>query len=484
MNDREAATTVALLSACVVLATGCAVGPEYRPPHQSAPAGWVGSTDTRPARLTRWWRQFDDPELTHLVDEGFAANLDLRLAEARLRESRAARGVVAGGLSPAVNASASGQRARTPASGTAPSQDANLYRAGFDANWELDIFGGLRRSVESADAAIQAAQEGLRDAQVSLAAEVALNYIQLRGDQQRIAVAEENLEAQRHTAEITRQKQRVGFVSKLDVAYAEAQVATTNSRIPVLQVSVRQSIYALGMLLARPPAALLQELSQARPLPVTPPSVPVGMPSELLRRRPDIREAEAQLHAATAQVGVATADLFPKFSITGSVGWQSQLLHSWFSASSLASSFGPSLDWSIFQGDAVRSNIRVREALRDQAYITYQKTVLTALRDVENALFAYDKEWEHRQALNDAVTASRKAVALSMQLYSAGQTDFLDVLQAQASLYQSQDAFVQSNTSACQDLIALYKALGGGWETAPGAGPDASHEAAKSNDRE
>ncbi len=473
MNERTRRMINLLLATAgvsLLMLTGCTVGPDYHTPHQNTPAGWVGTQDTKPTKLTRWWRRFNDPELARLVEEALTANLDVQLAEARLRESRAARDVVAGGSWPTVNGSASYLRTRPAANGKTPPAEEDLYQAGFDALWEMDIFGGTRRNIESANAIVQAAQDNLRDVQVSLAAEVALNYIQLRGFQQQIVVAEENLKAERHTAEITRKKQWAGFVGTLDVANADAQVATTRSQIPVLQVSARRNLYALGLLLARPPAYLLSELSNKEPLPVTPPDVPAGLPSDLLRRRPDIRQAEAQLHAATARIGVAQADLFPKFSLTGNLSWQSNLLHDWFSDSSRASSFGPTMDWAIFQGGAIRSNIRVQEALRDQSLFTYRKTVLTALQDVENALFAYSKEKEHRQALSEAVTAGRKAVAVSMQLYSAGQTDFINVLQAQATLYTSQNAFVQSTSNTCQDIIALYKALGGGWETYPAVG--------------
>ncbi len=488
MND-AARDLVGLMAVIPLVACpwGCAVGPDYRPPTTDVPAAWSGVTGAstpqssvttpRPAQLAAWWRTFNDPELTSLVQAALATNLDVKLADARLRQARAARGVAAGSLWPVLSGSASYDRIHpsanggTTTGGVAGNHD--LYQTGFDAVWELDIFGGLRRSVESANAAVQAAQEGLRDTQVSLAAEVALNYIQLRGFQQQLAVAQENLQAQQHTAAITRQKLRAGFVGTLDVANADAQVATTESQIPLLQVSARQAIYALSVLLAQSPAYLLKALSPTQPLPVTPPEVPVGLPSDLLRRRPDIREAEAQLHAATAQIGVATADLFPKFSLTGNLSWQSNLLQSWLAASSRSSTFGPSADWAIFQGNSIVSNIREQRALRDQAFITYQKTVLSAFQDVENALFAYGKEWEHRRALNDAVAASRKAVATSMQLYSAGQTDFLNVLQAQATLYATQNAFVQSNGNVCQDLIALYKALGGGWEAGPPGAPGA-----------
>lgn len=456
---------------------GCTVGPDYRPPATDVPAAWSGVTGTteshpstatdRPVPLAAWWRTFNDPELTKLVEAALSANLDVRLAEARLRQARAARGIVAGDLWPSVDGSSSYEHVSASANdggGGGPGSGHNMYQAGFDAVWELDIFGGLRRNVEVADATFQSAREGLRDAQVSLAAEVALNYIQLRGFQQQLAVAQENLQAQQHTAALTRQKFNAGFVGALDVANADSQVATTAAQIPLLQVAARQAIHALGVLLAQPPASLVTELSTPQPLPLTPAEVPVGLPADLLRRRPDIRAAEAQLHAATAQIGVATADLFPKFSLTGNLSWQSNLLEKWLTSANRSFSIGPLVDWPLFQGGSITANIRQQRALREQAFFSYQKTVLTAFQDVENALVAYGQEGEHRQALNDAVTASRKAATVAMQLYRAGETDFLNVLQAQASLYAAQNALVQSNSSTCQDLIALYKALGGGWE--------------------
>ena len=436
------------------------------------PGTWAGISEksseqpsvatTRPAAVATWWQNFNDPKLTALVEEAIKTNLDLRLAESRLRQARFTRSVIAGGLWPSVNASGSYTRSKV---GNAPSQD--LFETGLDALWELDIFGGTRRNVESATANIHAAQEDLRDVQVSIAAEVALDYIQLRGFQQQIAIAQDNLQAQRHTGEITRQRFNAGFVSSLDVANADAQVATTESAVPVLETSAQQTIYALSVLLALPPAELLKDLWETKPLPVMPPEIPVGLPSDLLRRRPDIRRAEAQLHAATAQIGVAAADLFPQFSLVGSLSWQADTLAKLYTGAARTWSVGPSVNWPIFQGGSIIANVHVQQALRDQAYLTYQKTVLTALQDVENALIAYAKEWEHRKSLDDAVTANRKAVEVSMQLYSEGQTDFLNVLQAQGALYSSENAFVQSNSNLGQDLVALYKALGGGWETQP-----------------
>ena len=446
--------------AMVALLAGCAVGPNYQTPQPVMPVGWAGSSDTAaPVGLATWWQTFQDPKLTALMDEAIKANLDVQLAAARLREARFSRGVIAGGLWPTVNTTAGYQRTRQGSAG-----EQNLFQTGLDALWEADLFGGIHRNVESAEANILAAQEGLHDVQVSLAAEVALNYVQLRGFQQQIAIAQENLQAQRHTADITRQRFNAGFISGLDVANADAQVAATESTIPVLQTSARQSIYALSVLLARPPADLLNDLAETRPQPVTPPEVPVGLPSELLRRRPDIRQAEAKLHAATAQIGVAVADFFPTFSLTGSLNWRADKLSSLTSGDARSWAFGPSVNWPIFQGGSIAANVHVQEALRDQAYLTYQKTVLAALQDVENALIAYEKEWEHNKSLNDAVTANRKAVRIATQLYTEGQTDFLNVLQSQRALYLSQTAFVQSDSSLNQDLIALYKALGGGWE--------------------
>ena len=463
---------VAVLSALSI--SGCMVGPDYHAPRRQAPVAWAGVSEasasqpsaatSQPAELARWWETFGDPKLTDLVNEALQANLSLQLAQARLRHARFQRGVVIGGLFPAASGTASYQRVR-PAGATA--KEADLWQAGLDAAWELDVFGGARRDVESANASVLAAREGVRDVQVSLAAEVALNYILLRGYQQQIVIARNNLKSQQHTADITHQRLAAGFVSALDVANADALVYTTESTIPVFEMSARQSIYAISVLLARPPADLLKDLSDTGDVPSAPAQLPVGLPSDLLRRRPDIRQAEAQVHAATAQIGVATADLFPKFSLTGDINWQAASTGSLFKDVSRSWGFGPSASWAIFQGGSIVSNIRAQEALRDQAFITYQQTVLNAFQDVENTLIALAKEQEHRKSLINAVTANRKAVDVSMQLYTQGQTDFLNVLNAERSLFVSEDAVVQSNRNVATDIIALYKALGGGWERPP-----------------
>ena len=472
----------ALCGAIFWLAVGCAVGPDYVPPQTEVPAAWTGVTTptvsqtsvptSNAMELVEWWKTFDDPMLTSLVERAITANLDLRLAEARVRQARATRAGVAAGFWPTLDTSGTYRRSYDSASSSSSggrrrssnNSGISLFQAGLDAAWELDFFGGVRRSIEASEADLQAAVEDRRDVLVSLVAELGTNYINLRGIQQQIAIAQKNLQAQQHTAEITRKRHQAGFASGLDVANAEAQVATTQSQIPVLESSAQTAMYSLSILLGREPAALVPELAAEAPIPPTPPEVPVGLPSALLRRRPDIRRAEAQVHSATAQIGVATADLFPKFSLSGSFGYASNTLGSLTNWTNRFWFVGPMVSLPIFNAGKIRSNIEVQNALQEQALVTYQKTVLTALKDVESALVAYAKEQEHRKSLTQAVTHNRRAVELALQLYTAGRTDFLNVLNAQRSLFISEDALAQSIRSVSTELVALYKALGGGWE--------------------
>ena len=455
---------ILVFSFYLVTMCGCTVGPNYKPPQPQVPATWLGPTPSAEPNaaaeqdLVHWWTTFGDETLTSLVERAVQSNLDLKQAEFRIRQGRAARGIVAGGLWPSADVTGSASRSR-PSTGTVR----NLYQAGFDAIWELDIFGGVRRNVEAADADIQVAVENRRDVLVTLTAEVALDYIDLRGLQQQIAIAKNNLQAQRHSAELTRQRFQGGFVSALDVANADAQVATTASQIPVLEAAVQQTIYSLSILLGREPAALIEELGPTSTIPAAVPKVPVGVPSDLLRRRPDIRSAEAQIHGATARIGVAVADLFPKVSLSGSGGYQSSRSRSLTDWNNRFWSLGPSLDWPVFAGGSIRANIELQKALKEQSVIAYQQTVLAALQDVENVLIASTKEYEHRNLLIEAVNNNRKAVDLATQLYIQGETDFLNVLQAQNALYASEDALVQSTRAVSTNLVALYKALGGGW---------------------
>jgi NodT family efflux transporter outer membrane factor (OMF) lipoprotein len=401
--------------------------------------------------------------LTELVNAALRTNLDVQLAEALLRQARAARGRDAGGLWPSLAASGSATRTGT-VNGAGSGASHNAFSAGASAVWNLDFFGTTRRQLESDDAAIQAACENLYGAQVTLVSEVALDYIQVRGAQEQIAIAQTNLESEVHTAGVTRQKGAAGFVSALDEANADAQVATTAAIIPPLETTIQQNIFALSILLGRPPADLLEDLSRPGSVPLTPPEVPVGLPSDLLRRRPDIRAAEANLHAAAALIGVAVADFYPQFSLTGSLNYQNRVARDLFAGGNGIYSAGPQVNWPIFSGGSTVSNLRLQKAATDAAYITYQKTVLAALADVEGNLVAFAKEWDHRKALSDAVVKNRRALELSQQLYQAGTTEFLTVLDAERSLLASETALAQSRQAISSDLVNIYRALGGGWE--------------------
>ncbi|HEY3243446.1 MAG TPA: efflux transporter outer membrane subunit [Phycisphaerae bacterium] len=528
-------------------AAGCAVGPNYHAPAVATPERWSGidartpasqpAATTQPANVAMWWESLRDPMLDALVVRAVESNLDLRVAEARVREARALRDVATADFWPQINFGSSytysgasanvGARAASPPTlgglptvtlrpgiagttgqstvaitaqrisraggrvaiqpgalnvpgGFSPptvtlnpqgaaariSRQQNLFQMGFDATWELDIFGGIRRSVEAAEADLAAIEETRRDVFVTLLSEVALNYAELRGAQRRLTIARENIAAQRDTADLTRTRFQAGFTNELDVAQAEAQLATTQSQVPLLESAIRQAIYQLSVLLGLPPGDLVAELESHAPIPATSPSVPLGLPSDLLRRRPDIRAAERQLAAATARIGAAMADLFPKFSIAGSFGPAASDIRRLLDHRSLGWSIGPDINWPIFEGGRIRANIEVQNARQEQALATYEKVVLTAFQDVESALIAYTNEKTRLESLARAVRADQRALELSNELYSRGLTAFLNVLDSQRALYLAQDELVQSEQAAVVDLIALYKALGGGWELA------------------
>jgi outer membrane protein, multidrug efflux system len=461
------------------LAGACKVGPDYTgPQHDELGPAWSALKDAaaapkskvtaEPVATVRWWTLLNDETLNSLIERAFAANLDLRQAEARLREARAARFGAGAELWPTVdlNASYTKTSASTlvPATGNRFRTSHDLYRAGFDAAWEIDLFGGVQRSVEAADADLQATLEDQRDVLITVAAEVAVAYVDLVTARRETVISRENLEAQERSAELTRRRHVGGFVSAVDVADAEAQAATTRSQIPSLEATARQSLYALGVLLGLPPNALEMELADAGTIPSVPGTVPAGLPSDLVRRRPDLRRAEAELHAAVARVGVATADLFPKFALTGSAGVASDRYTSLDRFTARGWSIGPSISWPVLDFGRIRASIAVQDARTEQALLAYERTVLTALQEVESALIAYAKEQEHHLALADAVAANTRSVDLSTRLYAQGQTGFLSVLLAQRSLYASQVALVESDRSQATDLVALQKALGGGWE--------------------
>jgi NodT family efflux transporter outer membrane factor (OMF) lipoprotein len=459
------------------------VGPDYRRPDLPVPSAWNEAqqkgVDTRSADLARWWTAFNDPLLNSLVERAVNFNLDLRIAEARIREARATRAVTASGEWPTLDVS--GSYSRNRASGNAigsPSQNGgavaaapsgatleqNFYQTGFDASWEVDVFGGVRRGVEAADATIEATVEDRRDVLVTLLGEVARNYVDLRGFQRRLDVTRANLKAQQETVDLTRVRFQAGLASDLEVAQAEAQMNTTAADIPTLESALKQSAYRLDVLLGLQPGSLWDQLAIERAIPSLPPEVLVGLPSELLRRRPDIRRAERQLAAATAQIGAATADLFPKFFLTNTVGLQSISSSDWFTGGSRYWSIGPTISWPVFDAGKIRANIQVRNAQQEQAFGQYEKTILTAFQDVETSLVAYSKEQVRYRSLVDAVAANRRAFEMANELYVRGLNDFLNVLIVQRALFTSESDLAQSQATMASNLVSLYKALGGGWE--------------------
>lgn len=457
--------------------TGCTVGPNYEPPQVKAPGVWVspmeGGLNAAPADLTSWWKSLGDPALDTLIDRAVAGNLDLREARARVLEARWQRGVVAADDQPKLDANGSYTRSRSSENGNMGStfgsaaKETDLFQVGFDATWELDVFGGVRRAVEAADADIQAADESRGTVLVSLLAEVARNYVELRGFQERLRIARSNVQVQSDTVSLSRSRYEAGLSSELDVKRAEGQLANTASTIPTFEAGIRASAYRLALLLGQEPGSLVEELTAAKDIPATQAPVAIGMPADLLRRRPDIRNAERQLAAATARVGVATADLYPKFTITGSLGLQASQIGDLIDANSRFYSIGPGIKWAILSGGRIRSNIKVQEARVEQAAARYDRTVLTALQESEDALVRYAREQDRLRALNEAVAAQRRAVELAAELNLRGLTDFFSVLDTQRQLFLFEDQAVESRRTVSANLIAVYKALGGGWEPTP-----------------
>ena len=466
----KAITAIAFAGSALL--AGCAVGPNYQTPKTSVPAQWAsslaGGETNGPADLAAWWRGFSDTNLDSLMTLAIQSNLPLRIAEAHVREARAERDVAFGRLWPSVGSSASYSRNRWPQNSQIalpPGRaDYNLYNAAFDAAWEIDVFGGVRRSVEAAGAEIGVAEAGQRGVLVSLLAELGRNYIESRGYQQRLVITRQNIGVQKKALDLTRSRYRSGLASDLDVEQAAALLAATESQVPSLETGFAEAVHHLSVLLARPPGTLMDEMSVEKPIPLTPPAVPVGLPSELLQRRPDIQRAERELAAATARIGVAKADLFPKFSLIGFAGLESISADNWFDWSSRYWSAGPTMHWALFEAGRIRANIRVQNARQEQALEAYQQTVLVALEDSENALVAYAREQTRRESLLRSVQADQRAVELSTQLYKNGLVDFLRVLVSERALYIAQDALVQSDQSISLDLVQLYKALGGGWQ--------------------
>jgi NodT family efflux transporter outer membrane factor (OMF) lipoprotein len=462
---------------------GCTLGPNFVEPDPHLPdnatfTGQPVSDAHLPAPTDpNWWNVFRDPILTNLENRVAAANLDVRTATIRIAESRYQRGVAAAAELPSINGDAKYQRELYsqngivsllgPLLGGGPVptiQPINDYTVGLDMSWELDLWGRVRRQVESADAQVDQAEDRRRDVLVSSLAELARDYIQLRGTQEQIRIAENNLKVDREVMVLAQQLQQKGVRSGLDAENAAAQVEGIRAQLPSLRQQEIQYVNAISLLLDMPPTVLNAELPPSHAIPRSPPGVPLGIPSELARRRPDIREAEDQLHAATANIGVAVASFYPKFQLNGSVGLDALDFNNLFKASSLQYMAGPSVTLPIFDGARLKNMLELSTAQQAEAGITYHKTVLQAWHEVVNAIASHRLEQQRRARLRAQLDHTRAALDLARSRYNDGVTDFLSVLDAERSLLQNEQQYATSTTNVSLDLVTLFKALGGGWE--------------------
>jgi NodT family efflux transporter outer membrane factor (OMF) lipoprotein len=460
-----------------LLLAGCTVGPDVEAPEPIEPERFVSAdatADAQPVEAdTAWWTRFDDPLLARLVRDAVAGNTDLAAARARVRAARALSRAAGAGHLPQIGAGTGAERVQLSENGSGAAgalaerglvdRRGALYDAGLDASWEIDLFGGTRRAVQAADARAQAALERRRAVQLSTVAEVARVYFALRGAQRRLQVARDNIRIQRESLALVRARRDNGLAPELEVHQARQQLARTRAGVPPQRAAVRANAFALARLTGRPPAALLDRLEDARALPETPVSVPAGLPSALLDRRPDVRVARAELKAATADVGVAVARLYPTLTIGAAGGVESGSTATLLDPTSVLWSLGPRVDWPIFQGGALRANIDAAEAGLDAAAADYRGTVLRALEEVETALTRYREARAEARRLRKAVAAARDQLRQARTLYDRGLRDFLTVLDAERTLSDLEERLAARETAVRTRLVALYKALGGGW---------------------
>jgi NodT family efflux transporter outer membrane factor (OMF) lipoprotein len=485
-----------VLLACILQA--CKVGPNFESPHEPVPDHYTGagndgaavapqvSSDASPGSF--WWREFHDAELDKLVDEAAKGNLDLKAAYLRIVEARIqVQSARAQGL-PSLNGSAAYTREqlglagilKSQGIGSGPSTSAterqlisglekpvNLYQLGFDASWEIDLFGKVRRAVEAADAQSAGAVESRNDLLVSLEAEVAQTYFQLRAGQVLRQITLDLIAAQTEIAELTRNRHVHGLAGDPDVESALGQLGSLRSQLPPYEQTIESSKHALAVLTGRTPEALDAEFGAAGELPVLPERIPVGVPSTLARRRPDIRNSEAALHAATAEIGVSVASMFPDLSLTGTYGLRNLGTSDLFDWSSKFYSFGPTVSVPIFHGGALVASVRLSRAQAAQAALSYRKTVLNALQEVEDGLTAVHQDALRTAALKDTVAADQRALDVELDAYRHGVISYISVLTVQLQEVQARQQLAESSLAQSADLVKLYKALGGGWENAP-----------------
>ncbi|WP_375675476.1 efflux transporter outer membrane subunit [Bartonella sp. CL100XZDX] len=450
---------------CLLL-SGCMVGPNYQKTSFRVPAVWgekSAQTAGQSVALAGWWRHLNDPVLDALMDYAISGNNNVAVAKARVREARAGLGQVVGTLLPNVSNSISGTRSRSGQS------DAllNQYSSGFDASWELDFFGGHKRAVEAARYGLDAAVEDMRATMVTLLGDVATNYVQMRGWQQKLFIVRQIAVSQRKTYELMRARLTAGDVSELDVSNAQAQMANTEADISQMEANVAMSVHRLSVLTGRVPTALkdlLQKNAKHAKIPQPRWPIPAGIPADILLTRPDLRRAERQYAQATARIGQREADRYPSLTLTGNISTAATAIDQLWKNSTIGWSFGPGLRFPLFNGGQVEASIVVARAQRDQAFITYRAAVLEALEDVENALVRLTKEHQRLEKLIVANKASLHSLKLSRSLFENGNTSFLELLNADRSYYSAQMALKDSRVSLVTQYITLMKALGGGWD--------------------
>ena len=476
MKDRRP-RPLALLAALGF--AGCVtVGPDYAPPEVDVPAGWSrldASADpatraTTPGDLSLWWQRFDDPLLSALVSEGLQASLDLRSAQARLRESRARRVVAAADRYPSVSASASASRSEADAE-SGGDDVREFYAAGFDASWELDVFGGVRRSVEAAEADVETAVANLEDTRVTLVAEVAANYVEVRAQQALLRIARDNLASQSETLQLTEWREKAGLASTQDVEQARTNRERTRALIPSLETSLAEAEHRLDVLFGQPPGTLHARLAASANLPTVPEGLAVGIPADTLRQRPDVRAAERRLAAETARVGVAEAARYPSFGLSGSIGVEALSVGALDDGGATVSSLIGGITAPIFEAGRLRSQVEIQDAVREQAQVSYEQAVLVALQDVENALVALSRNQTRDEALTGAVGSARIASRLAQERYSAGLVDFQSVLETDRTVLAVEESLARTRADGVLAVISLYKSLGGGWSPSSASAP-------------
>lgn len=449
--------------------TGCRVGPDYETPVIDMPDQWhqqlTAEFVTGEGVPVQWWELLDDTVLNDLIEQVRQNNPDLHSAFWSLARSRYARDYTSGQYYPSIDGVGSYRRQLYSNNGFFgggfSAKPFELWGLGFDASWELDIFGRVSRAVESAQASYESQIENYRDVMVSLSAEAARNYVDLRTVQARIQYTLQNIETQEETLQLAQARFDSEIAPRLDVEQARLNLADTRSQMPTLRSAEKAAINRLCVLTGEHPGDLAERLTDAGPIPLPPEQISILIPAELLRRRPDIRRAERQLAAQSAQIGVATADLYPSFSLTGNIGFESMRFDNLTGSRSKNYSFGPSFSWNLFDGSRVRNQIRIEQSATEQLYWQYRSTVLAALEEVENAMTDYIQQQQRLRDLQQSVEAARESVRLVTDQYKNGLTDFQSVLVLQRSQFQQQDKMAQSRGQVVQDLIRIYKALGG-----------------------